>query len=97
MSKGPDYSGGFGYGPWPDDGKLGEPLDPKYPDGYRNRMPGGGHYENPSDIWLDAVVYPERPGLYASDGEADRLDLRARAFRISQGNVTGKAPGPSEE
>ena len=98
MAKGPDFTGGFGgYGPWPDnDVPFEEDPSPHYHDGYRNRMPGGGHYELPTDFWVDQIVYPDRPAPMTA-ASANDLDLRARSFRISVGNITGRRPGPSED
>jgi hypothetical protein len=98
MPAGPKYSGFGGYGPWPDNDVPLEDGDPSphYRDGWMNRAPGGAHYELPTDYWLDCLTYPDRPAA-TSNGVADRLEARSRAFRISQGNVTGKAPGPSED
>lgn len=93
----PDFSGGFGYGPWPEtDMPFESNPGGGYKDGYNGRYPGGAYHERPSDMWLDAMVYPERP-YPASDEQANRLDLRSRALRISIGNATGRKSGPSED
>lgn len=95
MAKG---DGGLGKAdPWPltDLPIVEQEPSPHYPDGYRNRMPLGGHYETPSEMWLDQMVYPDRPRA-GSEGEANALDLRSRFLGISVGNATGRKPGPSE-
>ncbi len=93
----PDYSGGFGYGPWPETDKPFEkPPGGEYiGDGYANRSPGGCHTQTGTDYWLDCIVYPER--TYA-DGTllADTLDARSRDFRVSIGQLTGRKVGPAE-
>jgi hypothetical protein len=94
----PEFTSGYGgYGPWPEtDMPLGPNPSGGYKDGYYGRFPGGGYGERPTDMWLDSLVYPERP-YPDSDGMADRLDARSRAFRVSVGNVTGRRSGPSED
>ncbi len=95
--KPPDFVGWGGYGPWPE---TDMPFEGNpgggYKDGYYGRLPGGGYYETPSTMWLDAMVYPERP-YPTNDDAADRLDLRSRELRISIGNATGRKTGPSED
>lgn len=96
MAEGPKFTGLGGYGPWPDNDKPLENQDPSphYPDGYANRGPDGTHFEQGSDIWLDALVYPARSPIL-TDAQDAQASMRARAFVISNGNVTGKKPGPS--
>ena len=98
MAKGPNFTGFGGYGPWPDNDPPFEnvPGGEHYEDAYRHRGPSGTLIENPSDYWLDCAIYPDRPQPM-NDAQADSLDMRARAFRISVGNVTGWRHGPSED
>jgi len=68
---------------------------PHYEDGFNNRAPAGCHTEGPGDIWIDAMVYPDR--MYAgSNIEADAMDARSRDFKISVGQVLGRKTGPEE-
>jgi hypothetical protein len=92
-----EFAGFGGYGGWPDTDLPFEEQDPSpyYVDGYANRMPGGGHYESPTDLWADKIVYPERE-YCASEAQEERLYLSSRAFRITVGNVTGRRPGPPD-
>jgi hypothetical protein len=96
MNKPPDFTSGLGgYGPWPDTDPPGVGADPSpyYKDGYANRAPAGCHVEGPADYWIDCMVYPDRS--YAnSEPMADMLDHNSRFFRVSEGNITGKKPGP---
>lgn len=85
----------FGYGPWPDNDL---PLDDNpggghYEDGYHHRGPLGTLIENPSDYWLDCMVYPERPSADSAQS-AERLDLASRNLTIGVGNATGRKNGP---
>lgn len=99
MSQGkpPKYSGGFGYGPWPD---TDVPFDDNpggdyYSDGWCNRAPAGTHHENPTDYWLDCMTYPDRPRPM-NTAAADEMDKDSRAIQISVGNATGWGHGPTE-
>jgi hypothetical protein len=98
MANPPKFTGFGGYGPWPDNDRPNDtqPGGGHYEDGYHDRAPGGTRIENPSDYWIDCVIYPDRQAP-TSDAEADRQYLRARDFRISAGNATGLKPGPSDE
>ena len=91
--------GGLGKAdPWPNNDLPGENENtpsPHDPDGYHNRLPGGGHNELPSSIWLDSLVYPERPEHDARG--TDMADFRDRQFAVSVGNLTGKKVGPSTD
>lgn len=106
-------SGLGGYGPWPTGEILDHDTDPSpfYKDGYDNCAPGG-HMEAPDDLWIDRIVYPRRNQnpevrammdharaemLHAADEQDMAYYMRSRSFRISQGNVTGRDPGPSED
>lgn len=93
----PEFTGFGGYGPWPE---TDMPFEGNpgggYKDGYYGRRPGGTYGEAPTDMWLDAIVYPERP-YPSSDAQADALDMRSRRISISVGNATGKRSGPSED
>lgn len=83
----------LGYGPWPEtDMPLEDNPGGGYKDGYNGRYPGGSYGENPSDMWLDAMVYPERP-YPASSADADRLDHASRYLGIGAGNITGRKNG----
>ena len=94
---GPRFTGFGGYGPVPDNDKMlsDQNPSPHYEDGNNNRAPAGCHTEGPADIWFDAMVYPAR--MYAgSDMQADSYDHNSRFIRTTEGNVTGKKPGPEE-
>src|SRR5215475_10180511 len=98
MGKGPDYSGFGGYGPWPDNDPPFEntPGGNHYNDAYHHRGPSGTLIEAPSDYWIDCAIYPDRQQPM-NDVQADAMDMRARSFRISVGNVTGWRHGPSDD
>lgn len=98
MSQGqpPKYSGFGGYGPWPDtDIPFDDNVGDYYSDGWCNRAPGGCHYETPTSLWVDSIVYPDRPRP-VNTSEADEMDKDSRSMQISVGNATGRNHGPTE-
>jgi hypothetical protein len=98
MAKGPDFTSGLsGYGPWPDNDKLESEQDPSphYPEGFYNRSPAGTSREAPSDMWLSAMVYPERTRAITTR-EADAMDIRSRKYEVTLSNLMGTKTGPAE-
>ena len=92
----PDFSGGFGYGPWPEtDEPITTPCGNYFTDGFRGRAPGGCYRETPSTMWLDSMIYPDRSYPH-DDATADRLDIDSRRIAISVDMLTGRQNGPKD-
>jgi hypothetical protein len=79
----------FGGGVWPDTNmpNTDQGDSPYYKDGWHNRPV---HYENPTDMFIDDIVYPDR-----AEG-SDSQYLKSRNIGVSIGNITGRKPGPSD-
>jgi hypothetical protein len=97
MRKPPDFTGFGGYGPVPDNDPPVDnvPGGNHYESDWHDRAPGGTRTENPSDYWLDCMVYPDRAD--STDANEPEQFRRAISLSISVGNATGRKSGPSDE